>query len=188
MERVLDGDSLRVRCASGAAEVRLHCIDAPERDQVPWAKQSRRHLRGLASTEVRLVELDGTGVPDLRVRFAAGRWFEAVGAAERFEVVVSNPPYVAESEWDSLPEDVRLHEPRGAPLAGPDGLDDLRAIVDGAPRHLVAGGLLALELAETRAGEVAGWFTGSPAWESVEVLPDLAGRPRCLLARAPARA
>lgn len=58
MERVLDGDSLRVRCASGAAEVRLHCIDAPERDQVPWAKQSRRHLRGLASTEVRLVELE----------------------------------------------------------------------------------------------------------------------------------
>lgn len=58
VERVLDGDSLRVRCASGPAEVRLHCIDAPERDQVPWAKQSRRHLRGLASTEVRLVELE----------------------------------------------------------------------------------------------------------------------------------
>jgi endonuclease YncB( thermonuclease family) len=58
VEQVLDGDSLRVRCASGPAEVRLHCIDAPERDQVPWAKQSRRHLRELASTEVRLVELE----------------------------------------------------------------------------------------------------------------------------------
>lgn len=58
VERVLDGDSLRVRCASGPAEVRLHCIDAPERDQVPWAKQSRRHLRGLVSTDVRLVELE----------------------------------------------------------------------------------------------------------------------------------
>lgn len=58
VERVLDGDSLRLLCASGSVEVRLHCIDAPERDQVPWAKQSRRHLRGLASNQVELVELE----------------------------------------------------------------------------------------------------------------------------------
>jgi release factor glutamine methyltransferase len=119
-----------------------------------------------------------------RVRFASGRWFEAVGEGDRFEVVVSNPPYIAAGEWDALPEDVRGFEPPAALLAGPRGLDDLRAIVDGAPRHLVPGGLLALELAETRAGEVAGWLTGSPEWEGVEVRPDLAGRPRCLLARA----
>lgn len=58
VERVLDGDSLRLLCASGSVEVRLHCIDAPERDQVPWAKQSRRHLRVLASEQVELVELE----------------------------------------------------------------------------------------------------------------------------------
>lgn len=119
-----------------------------------------------------------------RVRFASGRWFEAVGGGERFEVVVSNPPYIAAGEWDALPEDVRGFEPPAALLAGPRGLDDLRAIVDAAPRHLVRGGLLALELAETRAAEVAGWLLDAPAWERVEVRPDLAGRPRCLFARA----
>jgi release factor glutamine methyltransferase len=119
-----------------------------------------------------------------RVRFASGRWFEAVGEGERFEVVVSNPPYIAAGEWDALPEDVRGFEPPTALLAGPRGLDDLRAIADAAPRHLVPGGLLALELAETRAAEVAAWFTCSPVWEGVEVRPDLAGRPRCLVARA----
>lgn len=123
-----------------------------------------------------------------RVRFAAGRWFDAVGADERFEVVVSNPPYIAEGEWDGLPGDVRGFEPREALLAGPRGLDDVRAITEGAPAHLVPGGLLALELAEARAEEVRSWFTCSPLWERVELLPDLAGRPRCLLARAAARA
>ncbi len=58
VERVLDGDSLRVLCADGPLEVRLYCIDAPEREQVPWAKQSRRHLRVLASDQVELVELE----------------------------------------------------------------------------------------------------------------------------------
>ena len=86
-----------------------------------------------------------------RVRFVPGHWFDAVGEDDRFEVVVSNPPYIAAGEWDALPEDVRGFEPPTALLAGPRGLDDLRAIVDAAPRHLVPGGLLALELAETRA-------------------------------------
>jgi endonuclease YncB( thermonuclease family) len=61
--RVLDGDSLRVLCAEGPVEVRLHCIDAPERGQVPWSRQSRRNLRVLAGgqVEVREVELDRFG-------------------------------------------------------------------------------------------------------------------------------
>ncbi|MGE5155075.1 MAG: thermonuclease family protein [Bdellovibrio bacteriovorus] len=58
VEGVLDGDSLRVRCADGPVEVRLHCIDAPERDQVPWAKRSRRHLAELASRRVELVAVE----------------------------------------------------------------------------------------------------------------------------------
>lgn len=57
VDRVLDGDSLRVLCATGPVEVRLHCIDAPERDQVPWAKRSLSHLRESAAKEVELVTL-----------------------------------------------------------------------------------------------------------------------------------
>jgi len=118
-----------------------------------------------------------------RVRFAHGDWFEAIGGDERFEAIASNPPYVATGEWDLLPADVRGFEPRQALFSGATGLEALRDIVDDAPLHLVAGGLLALELAEMRAAEVAGWLEGAHDWSGVQVLDDLAGRPRVLLAR-----
>ncbi len=118
-----------------------------------------------------------------RMTFAHGEWFDAVGADERFEVVVSNPPYIAPEDAPSLPADVRDHEPHAALFAEDGGLADLRTIVDEAPRHLVAGGLLALELGEERAHEVAAWLEGAHDWRAVELRTDLAGRPRVLLAR-----
>jgi release factor glutamine methyltransferase len=117
-----------------------------------------------------------------RVTFLAGAWFDAVGDDDRFEAVVSNPPYVAAHEWPALPADVR-REPHGALVGGESGLDDLRVIVEEAPRHLVAGGVLALELAEQRAAEVAAWFEGAYDWREAQLLSDLAGRPRVLIAR-----
>jgi len=118
-----------------------------------------------------------------RVRFAHGDWFGAIGGDERFEAIVSNPPYVATGEWDLLPADVRSFEPPQALFSGASGLEALREIVDDAPLHLVAGGLLALELAEARATEVAGWLEGAHDWSGVTLLDDLSGRPRVLLAR-----
>jgi len=118
-----------------------------------------------------------------RVRFARGDWFGAIGGDERFEVIVSNPPYIATGEWDLLPTDVRGFEPQQALFSGATGLEALREIVDEAPRHLVAGGLLALELAEMRATEVAAWLEGAHDWSGVTLLDDLSGRPRVLLAR-----
>jgi release factor glutamine methyltransferase len=120
---------------------------------------------------------------ETRVRFARGEWLEAVDADERFEVIVSNPPYVAEHEAALLPRDVRDWEPAEALYSGPSGLEALRAIIEDAPRHLVARGLLALELAEARAEEVAAWFDGARDWSDARVLDDLSGRPRVLLAR-----
>ena len=118
-----------------------------------------------------------------RVQFLRGDWFEPIDADETFEAVISNPPYIATGEWDVLAEDVRAFEPQEALFSGSTGLEALREIVDEAPQHLVAGGLLALELAEMRANEVAGWLEGAQEWEGVRVLDDLAGRPRVLLAR-----
>jgi len=118
-----------------------------------------------------------------RVRFARGDWFGAIGGDERFEVIVSNPPYIATGEWDLLPADVRGFEPQHALFSGATGLEALREIVDESPLHLVAGGLLALELAEMRAAEVAGWLEGAHDWSGVSLLDDLAGHPRVLLAR-----
>lgn len=120
---------------------------------------------------------------DPRVRFAPGEWFEAVAPDERFEVVVSNPPYIAAGEAADLPPDVRDFEPAAALFSGASGLEALREIVDEAPRHLVAGGLLALELDETRAAEVAAWLDGAHDWEGTDLRDDLSGKPRILLAR-----
>lgn len=118
-----------------------------------------------------------------RVQFAHGEWYDAIASDDRFEVIVSNPPYIAESEAGELPADVREWEPHRALFSGADGLEDLREIIDEAPRHLVAGGLLALELSENRAHIVAGWFEGAHDWSGVRIVDDLSGRPRVLLAR-----
>ncbi len=119
-----------------------------------------------------------------RVRFVHGDWWDALDPDERFEAIVSNPPYIARHEAGDLPADVREHEPESALFGGGDeGLDDVRTLVDDAPRHLVAGGLLALELAEQRAAQVAEWLDGAHDWSEVRLLDDLAGRPRVLLAR-----
>ena len=118
-----------------------------------------------------------------RVRLVHGDWFGPITPDERFEVVVSNPPYIATGEWDALPEDVRAFEPSQSLFSGASGLEALREIVDDAPLHLVAGGLLALELAEQRAQEVGAWLEGARDWDDVRLLDDLSGRPRVLLAR-----
>jgi len=118
-----------------------------------------------------------------RITFAQGHWLDALEPDVRFDVIVSNPPYVAIAESPELPADVRDWEPAPALFAAGRGLADLREIVDEAPRHLVAGGLLALELAEARAAEVAAWLEGARDWSAVELRADLAGRPRLLFAR-----
>jgi len=118
-----------------------------------------------------------------RVAFVQGDWFDAVAPDDRFEAIVSNPPYIATHEWDELPEEVRSFEPHPALFSGSSGLEALREIVELAPQHLSARGLLALELSERRATEVAGWLEGAHDWKEVIVREDLAGRPRILLAR-----
>lgn len=118
-----------------------------------------------------------------RVRFAHGHWFDAVDPEARFDVIVSNPPYISFDEASALPADVRDWEPPTALFADDGGLADLREILDEAPRHLQAGGLLAMELAEMRAAQVAGWLDGARDWASYELRADLSGQPRMLLAR-----
>jgi len=135
-----------------------------------------------AALEVARANAEACGLME-RVAFAHGRWFAAIEPDERFDVIVANPPYVAREETRELPSDVRDWEPASALLAEDRGLSDVREILDDAPRHLVAGGLLALELAEARAAEVAAWLEGARDWHERELRLDLAGRPRMLFAR-----
>ena len=78
-----------------------------------------------------------------RVRFALGNWYQSV-PDERFDVIVSNPPYIADADPHLLQGDLRF-EPRLALASGSDGLDAIRVIVAAAPQHLTAGGHVLLE-------------------------------------------
>jgi len=109
-------------------------------------------------------------------------WSELPGD-ERFDLIVSNPPYVTDAELDVLPRDVREHDPRVALAGGVDGLDVVRLIATGAAAHLRSGGALFLEIGETQAQGARRAFASTGEWNSVEVRRDLAGRDRFLIAR-----
>ncbi|HET8654739.1 MAG TPA: peptide chain release factor N(5)-glutamine methyltransferase [Longimicrobiaceae bacterium] len=119
--------------------------------------------------------------PGAPVEFRLGSLFDAV-AGECFDVVVSNPPYVGESERASLQPEVRDWEPEAALFAGAGGLDLIEPLVAAAPDHLNAGGLLALEIGATQAAAVAEFVRGTGAFAAPTVRRDLAGRDRIVLA------
>lgn len=120
------------------------------------------------------------GVAD-RLELREGALWAAVGDGERFDVIVSNPPYVAESERGSLQPEVVDHEPAAALFAGADGLGVLRSIAGGAAARLAGGGLLAVEVGPGQAAEVAGWLEGPP-FGAPWIVEDLTGRERIVLA------
>ena len=101
--------------------------------------------------------------------------------AGRFDLIVSNPPYVPEKDMATLQEEVRKFEPRLALTDEADGITIIRRIVEGAPDRLASGGLLLMEIGFGQHRDVAGLF-GEISWESVEFLPDLQGIPRVVSA------
>jgi release factor glutamine methyltransferase len=92
----------------------------------------------------------------------------------RFDLVTSNPPYIPSREIASLPLDIRAFEPQQALDGGNDGLQTLRRIVDGAPRRLVPGGALAVEVGEGQAGSLVEMFDAA-GFQRIDVRRDYAG-------------
>ncbi|HLX80466.1 MAG TPA: peptide chain release factor N(5)-glutamine methyltransferase [Burkholderiales bacterium] len=107
---------------------------------------------------------------NLEIDFRHGRWFAPV-AGERFDIVVSNPPYIASG--DPHLEDLR-YEPNGALVSGPDGLDSIREIARAAPVHLAPGAWLLLEHGRGQEAAVRDLLAAA-GLESIVTWPDLAG-------------
>lgn len=131
------------------------------------------------SADALTVAAANAGRLGLPVRFRQADWLQ--GAAGLYDLVVSNPPYVAEGD-PHLP-DLR-HEPASALVAGADGLDDLRRIVAAAPAHLKPGAWLLLEHGWDQAGAVRALLAGAGLREA-QSRQDLAGIERCSGARRP---
>lgn len=117
-----------------------------------------------------------------RIRFVEGDLFEPV-AKEKFDLIVSNPPYVARADEGSLPPEL-AHEPEMALFAGADGLDVIRRLVAEAGDHLSSGGWLGIELSPEQADEVEGLFSEA-GFTEMERRFDLASRPRVVAGRWP---
>ena len=110
-----------------------------------------------------------------RAHFKRGNW--AVGITEQFDLILCNPPYVAES--GPIDPAVREHEPAEALFAGGDGLDAYRILAPELPPLLAPGGLAAVEIGHDQALAVAG-LLGADGLKA-RAIADLAGMPRALL-------
>ncbi len=115
-----------------------------------------------------------------RIRFHKTDLLE--GLEGKFDFVVSNPPYVRESEEDTVQLEVRKFEPRKAVFAGPGGTEVITRLIPQAHARLRTGGWLIMEISGTIAHSVRSLLDG---WDEVQIKPDLQGIPRVAVARRP---
>ncbi len=112
-----------------------------------------------------------------RVEFLEGRWFEPIKDDDKFDIIVSNPPYLSEEEYASAQPEVRLFDPKGALVGSCGGIGDLRLIISGLKPHLAAGGLAAFECGVGQPGLLASEFSSDFC---SDVQEDLSRRERFL--------
>ncbi len=117
-----------------------------------------------------------------RVILSVSDWYDDVGG--RYDLIVSNPPYIAVDDIKGLPPEVRCHEPHVALAGGIDGLSAYRAIAAGARNHLIPGGRLLVEIGASQADGVRSLIADA-GLESLAVHADLDGRHRVVEARNP---
>lgn len=121
-----------------------------------------------------------------RANFLAADWFE--GLTGRFDLIVSNPPYIASGEIPGLAREVAGHDPMRALDGGPDGLGAYRRIAARAGDFLNPGGHLLVEIGPSQAQAVLELFRAAGLIAEADgILFDLAGRPRCIRAESPFR-
>ncbi len=120
----------------------------------------------------------------LRVRFMVSDWYAAVEPGDRFDLIVSNPPYIAADDpW--LRQGDLPAEPQAALCSGPSGLECLQTIVAGAPDHLRPGGALALEHGHDQCEAVQALLQQA-GFDAVRTVEDFGGLPRVGIGTKPA--
>ncbi len=114
-----------------------------------------------------------------RIRFTESDLLGGAGA-EEFDIIVSNPPYIADGEREALDEEVRKYEPALALFAGPTGLEVYERLIPQAEKVLAPGGWLLLEIG---AGQQRAMEHLLKGWQKVSFVPDLQGIPRVAVAQ-----
>ncbi len=125
-----------------------------------------------------------------QIKFLSGDLFEPIEAINtngntRFDWIVCNPPYVKNTERDTLSPDVRDYEPEIALFAGDDGLVVIRRLIAEAPKHLAPGGKLIFEIGERQADSVRALIDAESTYCTYELFKDYAEKERIVLASVP---
>ena len=162
---------------TGSGAIGLAVADElPLADTAVWITDA-----SVDALDVARANLAGIGRAAQNVRIGQGSWFEALPIDIVADVIVSNPPYVAEGSGE-LAGDVADWEPTVALLAGPDGLDDLRVIIGGALARLKPGGALVLEIGFDQ-GSAVRRLLDAAGFVDIEIQRDLAGHDRIAIGR-----
>lgn len=117
-----------------------------------------------------------------RIHFVEGSGFAVLEPGIRFDLIVSNPPYIPSAEIDTLSPEVRDFDPRGALDGGLDGLDFYRVLARQAAAYLSPGGVLMFEFGDGQEQVIPLMFERTD-WVIEAIEPDLSGRPRIMIAR-----
>ena len=137
------------------------------------------HALSVAQSNARRHGLEGA------ITFLQGNWFEAVEDRRGyFDLIVSNPPYVSNTEFERLPLEISQYEPRGALDGGPDGLDAIRLIIEKSRAYLTPGGWLLVEIGSNQWASVERLIMASHGYTDACVIKDYNGLDRVVRARA----
>jgi release factor glutamine methyltransferase len=123
-----------------------------------------------------------------RIHFLQGDLFEPVPAEERFDLILSNPPYIAQEDMAKLPIGVRDYEPHAALNGGPGGYAVFDRLIREAPRHLRPGGYLIVEIGSPQEDTARQRIDAHGGYELASTIKDGSGHPRVLVARWPGQA
>lgn len=135
-----------------------------------------------AALELARQNADAAGVGP-RMSFILSDMFDDLDPVATFDLIVSNPPYISKDEWETLPRDVRDHEPREALYGGEDGLDFYRVLAQLAPQFLKPRGFLVLEIGATQGKAVTELLSATGKFRATGVLKDYAGMDRVVAAQ-----
>ena len=136
----------------------------------------------ISENALAIAKKNAQGLALKNISFHLGNWCSAL-PCDGFDVIVSNPPYISETEWDGYAEDLAF-EPREALVSGLDGLDSIRSICHSAQGYLKPAGYILLEHGFLQAAAVREVFTAS-GYRQIHSLRDLSGLERVTVAQAP---
>lgn len=131
--------------------------------------------------EVSRRNAERNGINESQIHFVESDLLAACDPDSRFDLIVSNPPYVSESEYEQLDQSVREHEPKMALVSGPGGHEAIVELLQQARNSLTEKGLVLIELSPMLAKNSSEWLPNG--WQIVKTTKDLAGLPRVLTFR-----